>query len=237
MKFYRRLMFFVLAISVLLTASARAAIELKRSADTNVEPRSKRESTAENTTSGTEPRNEVALPVLMPLPLELLSLDKVCHVAYLDAFNILKEDNSCSRFFGGSAASVEVLNKLASQMQRKRLVDRGIGIRMWGQFTHVKNMRTGFSYRLFDNAMVNTNGPFYSRVPFGAASAQYQHVGHFPSYTREARVLMLFHELGHLIQGSDGHWLIPDDFNNYQRNLANTMTIEARCKKQLRSLD
>lgn len=237
MKFYRRLMVFVLAISVPLMASAGAANESKRLADTGVEPRSKRSSTVEHTASGAESRNEMALPVLMPLPLELLSLDKVCHVAYLDAFNILKDDNSCSRFFGGSAASVEVLNKLASQMQKKRLSDRGIGLRMWGQFTHVKNVRTGFSYRLFDNAMVNTNGPFYSRFPFGAASAQYQHVGRFPSYTREARVLMLLHELGHLIQGSNGHWLIPDDFNNYERNLENTMAVEARCKKQLRSLD
>lgn len=237
MKFYRRLMFFVLAISVLRMASAGAAIESERSADTEVEPRSKRESTTEHTASGTEAWNEVPLPVLMPLPLELLSLDKVCHVAYLDAFNILKDDNSCSRFFGGSASSVEVLNKLALQMQRKRLIDRGIGIRMSGRFTHVENMRTGFSYRLFDNALVNTNGPFYSRVPFGAASAQYQHVGRFPSYTRGARVLMLFHELGHLIQGSNGHWLIPDDFNNYKRILENTTAVEARCKKQLRSLD
>ena len=237
MKFYRRLIFFVLALAMPLSAFANAPAELRRSATTEVELTDERPGNAEHAASGAEAPNEVALPVLMPLPLELLSLDKVCHVAYTDAFNILRDDNSCSRFFGGSAASVDVLNKLVLQMQKKRLDNRGIGIRMSGQFTYVRNFTTGFSYRLFDNAMVNTIGPFYSHVPFGASLIQNRYVGRFPAHTREARVLMLLHELGHLIQASNGDWLIPDDYNNYEQNMRNSIAIEDRCSKQIRSLD
>lgn len=231
MKFYRRLTFSVLAIVVLLSASASVAAGLRKSAAMEVEPGG-----AGHTTSDMEAPSAPALPVLMPLTPKLLSLDKVCRVAYLDAFNILKDDNSCSRFFGGSTASVGVLNNLALRMQKKRLSDHSIGIRMWGQLTLVRNVATGFSYRLFDNAMVNTNGPFYSRRPFGTASAQNQFVGRFPSHTREAKVLMLLHELGHLIRGPNGNWLIPDDHKSYEQNLENTMVIDAKCGKQIRSL-
>ena len=236
MRFSRRLIFFVLALVAPLPASVSASTELRKSANTEVELNTKGPSDAEHAASGTEARNEVALPVLMPLPLELLYVDKVCHVAYVDTFNILRDDNSCSRFFGGSAGSLDVLNKLALQMQKERLSDRGVGIRMWGQFTYVRNFTTGFTYRLFDNAMVNTVGPFYSHVPFGVTPIQNKYVGRFPAHTREARVLMLLHELGHLIQGSNGSWLIPDDYNNFEQNMRNTIAIEARCNKQIRSL-
>lgn len=231
MKFYRRLAFSVLAIAVLLSASAGVTAGPEKSAATGVEAGG-----AGHTTSGVEAPGAPALPVLMPLAPKLLSLDKVCRVAYLDAFNILKDDNSCSRFFGGSAASVDVLNNLALRIQKKRLSDHGIGIRMWGQSTYIRNVTTGFSYRLFDNAMINTNGPFYAHLPLGAASTQHRSVGRFPSHTREAKVLMLLHELGHLIQGPDGKWLIPDDHKSYEQNLDNTMVIQSKCGKQIRSL-
>ena len=230
MKYYRRLACFVLAIVVLLLASAGVAAESRKSVITEVDPGG-----AGRTVSGAEASGAPPLPVLMPLAPKLLSLDKVCRVAYLDAFNILKDDNSCSRFFGGSKASVDVLNNLALRMQKKPLGDQGIGIRMWGQSTFVKNVATGFSYRLFDNALVNANGPFYSHPPLGAASARNRSVGRFPSHTREAKVLMLLHELGHMIQGPDGNWLIPDDNKSHEQNLKNTMAIEAQCGKQIRS--
>ena len=34
-------------------------------------------------------------------------------------------------------------------------------------------------------------------------------VGAFQPNTREARTLILLHELAHLIRGKDGRWLIP----------------------------
>ena len=46
--------------------------------------------------------------------------------AYLDAFNILQQDNSCSRFFGGSNAAEEVLGQLIAHLQNERIQDNRV---------------------------------------------------------------------------------------------------------------
>jgi hypothetical protein len=54
--------------------------------------------------------------------------------------------------------------------------------------------------------------------------------------TRPARALILLHELGHLIRGEDGKWLLPDDGNDDRQSRANTQRVQAVCRAQLATL-
>jgi hypothetical protein len=155
--------------------------------------------------------------------------------AYLDAFNILKQDNSCSRFFGGSNAVEDVLGQLIAQLQHERIQDNRVGIRMSGVFVSFDKSEKGFSYRLFAQAKINTIGPFYKAKSFPEEDFV-PGVGSFMPNTREARVLILLHELAHLLVAPDGRWLIPDDGNNPKQSALNTKLIESKCKDQIRSL-
>jgi hypothetical protein len=169
-----------------------------------------------------------------PSPLNLAAMDESYNDAYLDAYNILSEDNSCSRFYGGGARVVEVLNKLSLQL-RKTHLPKGVGIRMSGAYAIFKNNVTGASYRMFEDAAVNLNGPFYRHARAGS-SPRASNIGSYQSGTRRARALMLLHELGHLITGTDGGWLLPDDGHDLSRSDQNTKMIERVCGEQLQSL-
>jgi hypothetical protein len=48
---------------------------------------------------------------------------------------------------------------------------------------------------------------------------------------------MLLHELGHLLRGPDGRWLLPDDGGNEVQSATNTMTIMDKCSEQIKSLN
>jgi hypothetical protein len=61
-------------------------------------------------------------------------------------------------------------------------------------------------------------------------------VGAFAPGSRQARALILLHELGHLIQGENGAWLIPDDGYNERQSAANTSQIQRVCRAQLAAL-
>ena len=154
--------------------------------------------------------------------------------AYSDAFNILMEDNQCSQFFGGALAT-RALDRLAAQLQQKPLPDTRIGVRMDGAVTNVTDASTGFSYRLFENATVNSNGPFFKRKR-DPSEDFVPNVGSFAPNTREARVSILLHELAHLVRAPDRDWLIPDDGGNPEQSVKNTETIEANCGHQIRAL-
>jgi hypothetical protein len=155
--------------------------------------------------------------------------------AYMDAWSILNEDNSCSRFFGGSLKATLVLNKLANQIEHEPLKDSSIGIRMKGVVMNVMDAPTGISYRLFERVVINSEGPFYKRpAPSGNNAFS---CGIFPPNTREARVSMLLHELAHLIRGADGNWLIPNDGNDPEKSRQNTATVEAKCVDQIKALE
>jgi hypothetical protein len=154
--------------------------------------------------------------------------------AYVDAVSLLEHGHTCGEFFG-EAASAQVLENLAVTLQNGLIRDPSIGLMMFGQSTNFFNSQTGISYRLFAKAEINTSGPFYkSKVwpedPF------IPNVGSFPPNTREARVLILLHELAHLIKGPDETWLIPDDGGNTELSKKNTLTVEAKCGEQIRSL-
>lgn len=170
-------------------------------------------------------------PELLPLP----TTRKPSEVekTYLDTYNILKQGNSCSQFFGGPEA-IQALNQLTQQIRPAHL-DRHIGMRMTGETTIVLNFNTGFRYRLFDKAEVNINGPFYQVSGFPGGST-IPSVGNFAPNSREARVTLLLHELGHLIRKSDGQWVLRDDGNDSWRSEQNTQRVIEACGKQIREL-
>ncbi len=149
--------------------------------------------------------------------------------AFLDAAAILEKPGACSEFFGGSK-STYVLHELAAQLQT-RSNDYRIAFRMSGQFVVHQN-GNGVLYRLFDNAEVNITGAFYKAKVF-PSEPLVPDVGSFRPNTREARVLILLHELAHLIEGSDGNWLIPNDGNDPQLSRSNTRKIEAKCREEI----
>ena len=154
--------------------------------------------------------------------------------AYLDAFTVLGEQNTCSEFFGGHTAQ-DVLEELVIELRDERMNDASIGIRMSGPFTVFANSERHISYRLFADAALNTSGPF-CRAKVFAPEPFVPNVGSFQPNTREVRVLILLHELAHLILGRNGVWLIPDDGNQPQLSRQNTSTVESRCGVQIRNL-
>jgi hypothetical protein len=153
--------------------------------------------------------------------------------AYEDAVRLLEDEGSCSHFFGGKNAEA-ALERLAAQLRRGMLGNSHVGIRMSGVVTF--HGRPGeVSYRLFAEAVINTAGPFYKAKAF-PTDPFVPNVGGFHPNTREARVLMLLHELAHLLEGPDGTWLIPDDAGNSEQSARNTARVESQCREQILSL-
>src|SRR5205085_5591160 len=118
----------------------------------------------------------------------------------------------------------ETLGRLVNQLRDGLIRDSGVGIRMSGAFTFYSRPEKGFSYRLFAEAHINSAGPFYRAKSF-PTDPFIPNVGSFRPNTREARVLMLLHELGHLIVGPEGKWLLPDDANNPEQSARNTALV------------
>jgi hypothetical protein len=154
--------------------------------------------------------------------------------AYVDAFYALGQPNACSEFFGGEAAR-RVLTELLINLRATRMNDSRIGVRMSGPFTVFANTENEPSYRLFAEAELNTAGPFYRAKVFDAEPFV-PGVGSYQPNTREARALILLHELAHLIQGQNHTWLIPDDGDSPQLSRLNTATVESKCGKQIQAL-
>lgn len=174
-----------------------------------------------------------ALPV--PTPMVMARKDATYKSAYHDVYRILSEPNPCSSFFGGSSAAVAVLNHLFSELETTKLSSTRTSMVMSGRTRRVINARTGVNYRLFEKAVINTSGPFYQRK-LSASTPVVPNVGSFEPDTREARATILLHELGHLLQGSDGRWLLPNDGDDDEQSQKNTSTIEERCGEQIKEL-
>ncbi|MGH9902984.1 MAG: hypothetical protein ACRD68_14355, partial [Pyrinomonadaceae bacterium] len=186
---------------------------------------------------------EAAGPAALRPPLVELAakMPKQMYGAYADARSILSEDNSCSQFFGGPAAATYVLDRFAALMQNEAIPNPAVGIRMFGETSFETDMRTGFSFRLFEKVTVNKNGPFYKEWTFQRAGYPMKTVpvpncGSLPPNTREVRVSMVLHELAHLIKGPDGNWLIPNDGGSAEQSRQNSLTIEGRCMNQIMTL-
>jgi hypothetical protein len=166
-------------------------------------------------------------------PSPLISQDKVLGSAYYDTLSILRSNNPCSDFFGGPD-SVDIFNQLVSKI-RKDVLSVKIGIRMSGSTTNIHDARTQKHYRIFDRVSVNSNGPFY-RKNVAVWEPTVPNVGTFQPNTKQARVLMLLHELGHVMKGSDGHWLLPNDGKDEGLSRANSYKIENVCESEINNL-
>lgn len=174
------------------------------------------------------------VPAPVPTPLRIASENKRYADSYMDAYRILKEENTCSRFFGGAAKATGVLNRFAGQLRDKRFENPNVAVQMSGEYVLVRDSATGAAYRLFERVVVNNTGPLY--VPPPLAQVQRRSIGRFPSDTRAARALILLHEMGHLVQGADGDWLLPNDGHDNELSARNTGTVESYCLKQLTAL-
>ncbi|HEX8633076.1 MAG TPA: hypothetical protein VF703_02880 [Pyrinomonadaceae bacterium] len=187
------------------------------------------------TTAGTPKRAVlVSMPAPVPTPLRIPSANRRYADSYMDAYRILREENTCSRFFGGAANATAVLNRFAEQLRQQRFANPNVAVEMSGDYVLVHDSRTGAAYRLFERAVVNSVGPLYLR-PL-QAQAQRRAIGRFPSDTRAARALILLHEIGHLVRGTDGRWLLPNDGHNAELSVRNTVTVENYCRRQLTTL-
>ena len=173
-----------------------------------------------------------------PDPVELLPVSNPqspteLEQAYLDSFSILKNENKCSEFYGGSSA-IAALNKLTKQIRPTHL-DRHIGIRMTGKSTIIVSALTGFTFRLFEKAEINLDGPFY-RGRTALVRDRAPQIGPFDPNTREARATTVLHELGHLILGRHGRWLLPNDGDSFGDSEANTQRVLEVCGEEIRAL-
>jgi hypothetical protein len=173
-----------------------------------------------------------ARPAPVPTPLDKRGL--VVPETYADVFGILSRENECSRFFGGPARAAEAFNQFARRLASSPLGDARVAIRMSGSYSIYHNLQTGASYRLFERATINRDGPF---APGGRpAAAPRTRVGRYASHTRPARALILLHELGHLLRGPGGGWVLPNDGGDYLLSERNTERVEAHCFEQLKAI-
>ena len=180
------------------------------------------------------PIDEVAVPdEEAPRPLEFKS-DWDLTRAYADVFRILSSQNTCSDFYGGPRMATTVLNGFVTRVKSRPLV-REVSFQMAGHPRLIRDPATGALYRLFEQTMVNTDGSFYQRRtdPMRKFPSD---VGNFSPGSRAARALILLHELGHLMQGENGDWLLPDDGFNGEQSKANTLRVQQVCRRELDAL-
>jgi hypothetical protein len=179
----------------------------------------------------TEPEvGPVEVRTLEPSP--LISKDRALGTAYFNTLSILSTINGCSLFFGGPAASVDVFKQLIGKVQ-KEYFTTPVGIQMSGETVNVNNVVTKTEYRLFDKVAINANGPFYRRM-FTRTNLPLHPIGTFEPNTREVRVLMFLHELGHVIKGDDGNWLLPNDGKDEGLSRLNSQKIEEVCGTEIK---
>jgi hypothetical protein len=180
------------------------------------------------------PEEAVAVSVEQPQPLVFSHKDWELTQAYADVFKILSDENSCSDFYGGPRKATTVLNGFVPLVQSHRLL-KELSFEMTGRTRILHNPITGLSYRLFDKTIVNSDGSFYRRR-LDSLHRFPADVGSFPPGTRQARALILLHELGHLMEGDDGEYLLPDDGHDGALSNRNTLLVQRACRVQLETL-
>lgn len=169
-----------------------------------------------------------------PQPLVFSNKDWELTQAYSDVFRILSDGNTCSDFYGGPQKATAVLNSFVPLVESHRLL-KELSFLMTGRSRIIHNPVTGLSYRLFDRATINSDGSFYHRR-LDLLHRFPADVGSFPPGTRQARALILLHELGHLIERADHSWLLPDDGHDGAQSTRNTLLVQRVCRAQLESL-
>ena len=191
--------------------------------------------TAEGPSAEVKPESSTSSGVALwnLLPFAGLRKPTLVEKAYLDAYTILKEDNSCSRFYSGPSA-ISALNQLVRNLT-PTYFNRAIALRMRGTTISVQDNRTGRYYRLFEKAEVNLNGAFYKGNSW-VSGPRTPPIGYFQPNTREARVTILLHELGHLLTKPDKDWVLPDDGADPEISRQNTNRVIDACRDQIEAL-
>lgn len=174
-------------------------------------------------------------PFAVPAPLARLSGDEVFRQAYADVYGILSTDNGCSRFYGGAAPAAYVFNQLAAKFKSERAGGSNLAGQMAGEVTLITHAPTGLKFRLFEKAVLNTAGAFYRRQG-DKSDDRVPRIGSYAPDTREARALILLHELGHVVKGHGGGWLLEDDGKEADVSERNTDLVETHCGAQLKAL-
>jgi hypothetical protein len=147
--------------------------------------------------------------------------------AYLDAFAILRYDNPCSRLYGGPLA-IAALNELVEHLKPTYL-DKKIAIRMSGRTVNIQSHLTGFAFRAFEKAEVNLGGSFFRAGPATV-------VAEFSPNSRETRVVVLLHELGHMVKNAENRWVLPDDGHSSSLSLQNSQLVVSACRDEIKAL-
>lgn len=218
---------------VLLAAGATQIVAL--AVDKDTEPKVERARPREPEDCGSIVAGAGKLPAILPAPLTSSVKDQTLASAYRDVYAMLRADNSCSRFYGGSVAALTVFNSLAAQLKKDTIEDTSTGARMKGTTATVMNHQTGLTFRVFEKAVLNADGPFYQRRSH-RTGRDFQRIGSYSSGTRQARALILLHELGHLMRGPEGRWLLPNDGEDSWLSQKNTLVVELQCREQLKEL-
>lgn len=168
-----------------------------------------------------------------PSALPLVPEDDVFSVAYYDTLAILHSENRCSEFFGGNSV-IDIFNRLIAKMHKDYFAP-DIGIRMGGETENILNTQTNRRYRMFEKVELNGNGPFYKNT-YSDSAQTLPGIGTYGPDTREARVLMLLHELGHTIKEDDGKWLLPNDGDDESLSRRNSLKVEKICGEEISKL-
>ena len=190
------------------------------------------------TLASTSPEESTTAPVSLwsPKPVALTSNDPekfgLIDLAYLDAFTILIGDNPCSRLFGGPHAT-SALTELVRNL-RPRYLDSKIAIRMSGPISTIQSNATGFAFRMFDKVELNLGGSFYRNR--SATDGRYSISPIYAPNTRQTRVVVLLHELGHLVKNPDRSWVLVDDGDDPVLSLRNTEQVVATCRNEIDKL-
>lgn len=181
------------------------------------------------------PATPARAPFAVPTPLAGIPGNAVFRQAYADVYGILSTDNACSRFYGGAAPAAYVFNQLAGTFKSGRVGGSGVAGKMSGEVTYVTHAPTGLKFRLFEKAVLNTSGAFYRRQGT-KTDERVPRIGSYAPDTREARALILLHELGHVVKGGGTDWLLTDDGDAPELSEHNTKLVESHCGAQLRAL-
>lgn len=167
----------------------------------------------------------IAMAIVSKDERKLNELDK----AYLDVFTILRDDNKCSRMYGGAGA-IEALNELM-RIVRPAYLDRHIAVRMSGETTIYRNGVTGFSFRMFEKAEINMLGSFYRATT--PSERRIPLIANYQPNTRKTRVALILHELGHLVRNADQKWVLSDDGHDLELSIKNTEYVVDVCREEI----
>jgi hypothetical protein len=86
---------------------------------------------------------------------------------------------------------------------------------------------------VFEKAEINKEGSFYrGNAPSNQRIPQ---IANFQPNTRQTRVTLLLHELGHLVRGADKQWLLSDDGHDLALSAKNTKYVVDVCRDQIES--